>query len=97
MGWAKTAAVREGADDGHQIAVASARKLLRLAQPIAEQLHASDDLGAELSPIRKAHLFLGYLSPTLGKDDGKGIVTGGNPLATPVSANIEDIPTKETK
>jgi hypothetical protein len=65
MGWAKTASVRDGADDGHQIAVNSARKLLRLAQPIAEQLHVSDDLAVELSAVRKAHLFLGYLSPTL--------------------------------
>lgn len=97
MGWAKTASVRDGADDGHQIAVNSARKLLRLAQPIAEQLHASDDLAAELSPIRKAHLFLGYLSPTLVKDEGKSTLTGNDPLTIPLATKIEDAPTKEIK
>lgn len=97
MGWAKTASVRDGADDDHQIAVNSARKLLRLAQPIAEQLHASADLTTELSAIRKAHLFLGYLSPTLVKDEGKSTVTGNDPLAIPAAAKIEDAPTKENK
>ena len=97
MGWAKTASVRDGTDDSHQIAVNSARKLLRLAQPIAEQLHAGADLTTELSAVRKAHLFLGYLSPTLGKDEGKGLVTGGDPLAVPAAIKIEDAPTKEIK
>lgn len=95
MGWAKTASVRDGADDGHQIAVNSARKLLRLAQPIAEQLHASVDLEVELSAVRKAHLFLGYLSPTLVKDEGKSTVRGNDLLAIPAAATSENAQTKE--
>ena len=66
MGWAKTIAVRDRMDNEQQGAVIDARELLRLAQPIAEQLHASADLATELTAVRKAHLFLGYLSPTLG-------------------------------
>ncbi len=97
LGWAKSAVVRDGIDKDHQIAVTSARKLLRLAQPIADQLHASADLDMELPAIRKAHLFLGYLSPTLGKDESLGNVAGSAPLAIPVAAKIEDALTKDAK
>ena len=96
MGWAKTASVRDGVDDSHQIAVNSARKLLRLAQPIAEQLHAAD-LTRELSAVGKAHLFLGYLSPTLVKDEIKGAATVNDLLAMPATEKIEDALTKENK
>ncbi len=97
MGWAKTATVRDGADDGHQIAVNSARKLLRLAQPIAEQLHASVDLTMELSAVSKAHLFLGYLSPTLGKDEGKSAATIVIPTEILATVKNENLLKEENK
>lgn len=79
IGWAKTAGVTEkmvAASKSDEkvkqtiIAVHAARKVLRLAQPLVEKLHADPLLEKELSAIRKAHLFLGYLSPVLGKDRG---------------------------
>lgn len=66
IGWAKSVG---NADEKKKIAVNSARKILRLAQPLAEQLHTEQLLEKELSAVGKAHLFLGYLSSVLGCDD----------------------------
>jgi hypothetical protein len=66
LGWAKTAQVREKTAEKNRIAIYSARKLLRLAEPIAESLHSETSLGLPLGSDAKAHLFLGYLSPVLG-------------------------------
>lgn len=69
LGWAKTAEVPPGEDKKvSRIAVFSARKVVRLAAPLSESLHRADALDHELTPDRKAHLFLGYLSPILGPD-----------------------------
>lgn len=68
LGWAKTAQINATTDEQEKIAVNSARKLLRLAHPLAERLHADQALENELSAVAKAHLFLGYLSPVLGGD-----------------------------
>jgi hypothetical protein len=69
LGWAKTAEVPSGEDKkASRIAVFSARKVVRLAAPLSESLHRADALEHELSSERKAHLFLGYLSPILGTD-----------------------------
>jgi hypothetical protein len=77
IGWARSAAIDPKRPDGIRIAIFSARKLLRLAQPLCETLHADEALAKELTPVQKAHLFLGYLSPVLGKDD-KQDADGGN-------------------
>jgi hypothetical protein len=83
IGWAKTAGVTEkmvAASKSDEkvkqkiVAVHSARKVLRLAQPLVEKLHVDPLLEKELSAISKAHLFLGYLSPVLGKDEGGATV-----------------------
>ncbi len=76
IGWAKSVG---GVDEKKKIAVNSARKILRLAQPLAERLHAEQLLEKELSAVGKAHLFLGYLSPVLG-GDGNGAATGDDPV-----------------
>lgn len=69
IGWAKTAEVPSGEDKkASRIAVFSARKVVRLAAPLCESLHRADALEHELTAERKAHLFLGYLSPILGPD-----------------------------
>jgi len=68
LGWAKTAEIGAAKTEQARIAVHSARKVLRLAGPLAEQLHAADNLEGELPPVRKAHLFLGYLTPVLSKE-----------------------------
>lgn len=80
IGWAKSVG---GADEKKKIAVNSARKILRLAQPLAERLHMDQMLEKELSAVGKAHLFLGYLSPVLG-GDGNGAATGDDPVETKV-------------
>lgn len=69
LGWAKTATVTEKMSEQKKIAVHSARKVLRLAQPLVDQLRDGQLLEKELSTIGKAHLFLGYLSPVLGTDE----------------------------
>lgn len=69
LGWAKTATVTEKMSEQKKIAVHSARKVLRLAQQLVDQLRESQLLEKELSTIGKAHLFLGYLSPVLGTDE----------------------------
>lgn len=76
IGWARAAARTEKMTEQKRIAVNSARKVLRLAQPLVERLHADSALENELSPISKAHLFLGYLSPVLGKDENGESTTG---------------------
>lgn len=80
IGWAKSVG---GADEKKKIAVHSARKILRLIQPLAELLHTDQLLEKELSAVGKAHLFLGYLSPVLG-GDGNGAATGDDPVETKV-------------
>lgn len=82
ISWAKTAAVSDKAEEKQKIAVASARKVLRLAQPVAERLHANTDIEKELSAVSKAHLFLGYLSAVLGEDEGNGSATGDDSART---------------
>jgi hypothetical protein len=73
MGWAKSVGVTDSSDKSKKknIAIYSARKVLRLAAPLSEQLHATGSLDAEMSVVQKAHLFLGYLSPVLGQEDEK--------------------------
>lgn len=73
MGWAKSVGVTDSSDKSKKknIAIYSARKVLRLAAPLSEQLHAAGALDAEMSVVQKAHLFLGYLSPVLGQEDEK--------------------------
>ena len=82
IGWARSATVDPKKPDGIKIAVHSARKLLRLAQPLCETLHADESLEKELTPVQKAHLFLGYLSPVLGKDDKPEADDGDAPTTT---------------
>ena len=82
IGWARSAAVDPKKPDGIKIATYSARKLLRLAQPLCEALHADESLEKELTPVQKAHLFLGYLSPVLGKDEKPDADDGEAPTPT---------------
>ena len=82
IGWARSAAVDPKKPDEIRIAVDSARKLLRLAQPLCETLHADESLEKELTPVQKAHLFLGYLSPVLGKDEKPDADDGDAPTPT---------------
>lgn len=83
IGWAKSVG---GADEKKKIAVNSARKILRLAQPLVERLHTDQLLDKELSTVGKAHLFLGYLSPVLGSDG-----PAPAPSHDPVSTKIDNI------
>jgi hypothetical protein len=71
MGWAKSVDVTDFGEKARKknIAIYSARKVLRLAAPLCEQLHATGSLNAEMSTVQKAHLFLGYLAPILGQED----------------------------
>ncbi|MBA3543245.1 MAG: hypothetical protein H0T83_02215, partial [Chthoniobacterales bacterium] len=66
LGWAKTGQVREKTPETNKIAIYSAYKLLRLAEPIADSLRNDASLSHPLDAQGKAHLFLGYLSPVLG-------------------------------
>lgn len=70
LGWAKTAAISEKMSKQKKNAVESAREVLRLAQPLVDKLRSGQLLEKELSTVGKAHLFLGYLSPVLGTDEG---------------------------
>lgn len=79
LGWAKSAAVRKDAPESIQIAINSARKVLRIAAPLCESLHADSCLDQAMEPIQKAHLFLGYLSPVLGKDENDEVASEGQP------------------
>lgn len=65
LGWARAVQLSGKETKATEIAVNSARKLLRIVEPMAVELHQSD-LKKPLSAEGKAHLFLGYLSPILG-------------------------------
>jgi hypothetical protein len=71
IGWAKSVDITDFSDNAKKknIAIRSARKVLRLSEPLVEKLHAADSLDAEMSAVQKAHLFLGYLSPVLGQEE----------------------------
>lgn len=70
IGWAKTVATPDrSAQETMRIAVHSARKLLRVAQPLCELLGTDGSLDRELGDLDKAHLLLGYLSPVLTSTD----------------------------
>ena len=71
IGWAKSVDITDLSEKAKKknIAIYSARKVLRLAAPLSEQLHAAGSLDVEMSIVQKAHLFLGYLSPVLGQED----------------------------
>jgi len=75
MGWAKSVDVTDFGEKAKKknIAIYSSRKVLRLAAPLCEQLHATGSLDAEMSTVQKAHLYLGYLAPILGQEDGREI------------------------
>jgi hypothetical protein len=66
LGWAKAVQLFGKETEGVKIAVHSARKLLRIIEPMAVELHQSAKLKQPMSAEGKAHLFLGYLSPVLG-------------------------------
>ena len=66
-GWAKTVSFTK--DNTKNIKINSARKLLRLAAPVCECLHSDPSLDKPLNSVQKAHLFLGYLAPVLGKNE----------------------------
>jgi hypothetical protein len=90
MGWAKSVDITDLGEKAKKknIAIYSARKVLRLAAPLCEQLHAAGSLDAEMSIVQKAHLFLGYLSPVLGQEDEKekpAEATTGAVVATTIS------------
>jgi hypothetical protein len=65
LGWARSVQLTGKETEAVKIAVNSAKKLLRIVEPIAVELHQSD-LKQPMSAEGKAHLFLGYLSPVLG-------------------------------
>jgi hypothetical protein len=73
LGWARSAGMPGSASEEIQIAVMSARKVLRIVAPLSERLHAESSLDLELGAVQKAHLFLGYLSPVLGKDEDEEV------------------------
>lgn len=90
MGWAKSVDITDSSEKARKknIAIYSARKVLRLAAPLSEQLHAAGSLDAEMSTVQKAHLFLGYLSPVLGQEDERekpSEATTGAAVATTIS------------
>ncbi len=66
LGWARAVQLSGKETEAVKIAVNSARKLLRIVEPMAVELHQSAKLKQPMSAEGKAHLFLGYLSPVLG-------------------------------
>lgn len=66
LGWARSVQLSGKETEAVKIAVNSARKLLRIVEPMAVELHQSSKLNQPMSAEGKAHLFLGYLSPVLG-------------------------------
>ena len=66
LGWAKSVQLTGKENEVIKIAVNSARKLLRIVEPMAAELHQSAKLNLPMSAEGKSHLFLGYLSPVLG-------------------------------
>jgi hypothetical protein len=98
LGWAKTATVTEKMSEQKKIAVHSARKVLRLAQPLVDQLRFAELLEVELSTIGKAHLFLGYLSPALGAVEAAETTSDDdNALSNANVSNGSPSQEKETK
>lgn len=73
LGWAKSADPLKANSERVRIAIHSARKVLRIVAPLCERLHAESSLEQVLEPVQRAHLFLGYLSPVLGKDEDADI------------------------
>lgn len=67
LGWAKTEQLSGKETEAVKIAIYSARKLLRIVEPMVVELHQSTALKQQMSAEGKAHLFLGYLSPVLGE------------------------------
>jgi hypothetical protein len=80
IGWAKSVDV-DKAPQEQKIAIYSAMKVLRLAEPLAEKLHLESGLENELPAVSKAHLLLGYLSPVLGKEESGSGKEGDNDSA----------------
>ena len=73
IGWAKTVATPgKSASTGDRIAVHTARKLLRVAQPLCEQLGTDDALAQPMGDLDKAHLLLGYLSSVKAREASEG-------------------------
>jgi hypothetical protein len=68
LGWAKSQVGRGKSDDPQSIAINSALKVVRLFQPVADELNTIGFAG-ELTAEERAHLFLGYLSPVLGQKE----------------------------
>lgn len=66
LGWARAVQLSGKETEAVKISVNSARKLLRIVEPMAVELHQSAKLNQPMSAEGKAHLFLGYLSPVLG-------------------------------
>ncbi len=66
LGWARSVQLSGKETEAVKIAVNSARKLLRIVEPMATELHESATLKQPMNAEGKAHLFLGYLSPVLG-------------------------------
>jgi len=69
LGWARSADPQKADSERVRIAIHSARKVLRIVAPLSERLHTESSLDQMLQPVQKAHLFLGYLSPVLGKNE----------------------------
>jgi hypothetical protein len=69
LGWAKSSEVKKTDTEEVKIAIFSAKKLLRIAMPLSEMLHLDSSLSVAMTAKAKAHLFLGYLSPTLGEKE----------------------------
>jgi len=67
LGWARAAQLSGKETNAVKIAVYSARKVMIIVEPIANELHQSAKLNQPMSAEGKAHLFLGYLSPILGE------------------------------
>lgn len=77
LGWARAVQLSGKEKEAVKIAVNSARKLLRIVEPMAVELHQSEKLNQPMSAEGKAHLFLGYLSPVLGgKKESDETTTG---------------------
>lgn len=70
IGWAKTQTGRGKSENPTDIAINSARKIVRLYQPLADELKTLG-IPRELDTESRAHLFLGYLAPVLGQNEAK--------------------------
>jgi hypothetical protein len=81
LGWARSVQLSGKETEAVKIAVNSARKLLRIVEPMAIELHHSAKLNQPMSAEGKAHLFLGYISPVLGgkKDSDEATTESSQP------------------